>query len=271
MPLHNLHHHWLYTQFMQLPISTIFCLFVVCFSLCSFYGCHCTVQALVSIYHCGHWCYTHSSCSCLSVSFSACFLSKLCTFYGFHFTVQALVSAPPRTLTLHTLFKLLHAYQYHSVCVLFRLCSFYGFHFTVQALVSSTTTDWHYTVQAAAYHQYHFLLVCCFLKVMLFLWIPLHCPCFCVNTTTNTTHCSSACQYHSLLVCWLLHVMLFLMGATLLSVPLCQHNHQHNTLFICLSVSFSACLLLALSSALFMGATLFFLVLVSTQPLLFLV
>ena len=152
MPLHNLHHHWLYTQFMQLPISTIFCLFVVCFSLCSFYGCHCTVQALVSIHHCGHWCYTHSSCSCLSVSFSACFLSKLCTFYGFHFTVQALVSAAPPTL--HTLFtQLLISINYHSllVCHLLQVMLFLWVPLYCTGTCINTTTDTTYTVHAAAY------------------------------------------------------------------------------------------------------------------------
>ena len=89
----------------------------------------------------------------VSVSFSACFLSKLCTFYGFHFTVQALVSAPPRTLTLHTLFKPLHAYQYHSL----------QFHFTVQALVSAPPPTLHTQfMQLPISINYHFLLVCCF-------------------------------------------------------------------------------------------------------------
>ena len=83
----------------------------------------------------------------VSVSFSACFLSKLCTFYGFHFTVQALVSAPPPTL--HTQFMQLPiSINYHFLLVCcFYLYYFYGCHFIVQTLVSAPPLTLHIQFQ----------------------------------------------------------------------------------------------------------------------------
>ena len=127
--------------------------------------------------------HTVQTAACLSVSFSACFLSKLCSFYGFHLTVQALVSS---TTTDTTEFKQLPVTSISIILcwfvACFKLCSFYGFHFTVHVLVS---------------------------------------------TQPPTLH----------------------------------------TVYLPVSITLS--LLLASSSALFMGATLFFHVLESTQPLLF--
>ena len=137
-------------------VQTAACLSVsfsacVLFRLCSFYGFHFTVQALVSAPPRTLTLHTLFKLLHAYQYHSVCVLFKLCSFYGFHFTVQALVSAPPPTL--HTQFMQLPiSINYHFLLVCgFLLMLFLWVPLYCTDTNVSTTTNTTHTVHAAAY------------------------------------------------------------------------------------------------------------------------